>query len=257
MLLGSCLLLIGSAIFLGEGFNDLSAGSILWLIGFFLWGVGSFYALALALMALSVTPMMWDMRQRYRAWKGAHGALVLLVSTIFLQLGALLWIIIRPPGSWLLAALLYLLGSTIFTISQLILVRIRRMRSRCNACHNADAYFKPCMPFAAPLCPQMHMRWHYHVPFLTLLVAESPEVMMARMLGAGGVVAAPMLAAGAAGAAGGATAAKAQQASMVTTTTAAPAITSTAAAPAISEPLVAQQSASSAVAAQSTVQATV
>lgn len=82
---------------------------------------------------------------------------------------------------------------------------------------------------------QMHMRWHYHVPFLTLLVAESPEVMLARMLGAGAVAGAPMLAAGAAGGATAAKAVETQQASMVTTTTAAPAMTA-AAAPGVAAP---------------------
>lgn len=67
--LGSLLILIGSCIWIGKSFDDLSAGSILWLIGFFLWAMGVAYELSLAMAASSMAPLMADMRQRRRAWK--------------------------------------------------------------------------------------------------------------------------------------------------------------------------------------------
>jgi hypothetical protein len=158
-LLGSLLLLIGSCIFIGKSFDDVSAGSIIWMIGFTLWFIGISYELSLALMAQSMAPMMWDMRQRYRAWRGARGALVLLVATIFFMLGSLLYIVIRPPGSWLLGGLLWLVASSFFFLGQ---------------------------------CSLAFMRWQYHVPILTMLAAESTGAMLARSMGTGAVMAAPM-----------------------------------------------------------------
>lgn len=110
-------ILVGSAIFIGTGFSDVSTGAILWLIFFGVWAVSAFITTGVALMVLSVTPFMPDMMQRYRSWHGLLNALGLLISMIFFCLGAILWITIRPPGAWLIASLLYLTGSVFLTLT--------------------------------------------------------------------------------------------------------------------------------------------
>lgn len=48
--------------------------------------------------------------------QGVFGALVLLLASIFFSLGSILLIVIRPPGSFLVGALLFLAASIFLTL---------------------------------------------------------------------------------------------------------------------------------------------
>jgi hypothetical protein len=105
-LVGTILVLVGSAVFTGDNLSDAGAGAIIWLIGFTLWMFASLMEFGVALMVATAVVLMPTMLHRNRAWHGLLSSLLLLISLIFFALGSILFIARDPPGTCVLVAAL-------------------------------------------------------------------------------------------------------------------------------------------------------
>jgi hypothetical protein len=110
-LLAAVTVLIGSAVFSGGSLSAASAGAILLLIGFTIWGHAILISFGISYIAATVVTLMPDVAHRRYAWSGITATLFLLVEVILLNLASILLVVRDPPGIWLTAGLLYLVAA--------------------------------------------------------------------------------------------------------------------------------------------------
>ena len=133
--IATILVLIGSAIFSSGTLNGVSAGAIVLLTGFTMWGHAILIAFGISYIVSTVVVLMPDVLQRQYAWSGIVATLFLLVQFILLNLGSVLLVVRDPPGVWLTAGLLYLIGSIYGLVGWAI------------SHHGAYGYFTPILGF--------------------------------------------------------------------------------------------------------------
>lgn len=94
-LIATTIILIGSCVWSGSSLNSWSAGAMLLLIGYTLWGHALVAAFSIAYVVSTVVPMMPDYKQRRYAWASVTSTLVLVVSMILMNIACILLVSAR------------------------------------------------------------------------------------------------------------------------------------------------------------------
>lgn len=122
-LLGSIVLLVGSAFYLASrdepNEDQASAGTILWLIGSFIFLVGILLQTIMALIVAAVTALMAEMLHRQRAWFSIAATIMSMVGWVIFTVGAAAMVVMRGPGFLLFGSLLWLAASGLWVVAGL------------------------------------------------------------------------------------------------------------------------------------------
>lgn len=111
LLTGYISVFIGSCIFSGGSLSATGAGAILILIGFVLVTLAILILFAIAYIVSTVVTWMASYRERLYTWHNATSLLPLVVQYLLFNVASVALVVRDPPGIWLVAGLLFLVGS--------------------------------------------------------------------------------------------------------------------------------------------------
>jgi len=135
-LIGSCLLLIGSAIYLGGGLDNASTAGILWIIGAWIFLVGLILLSVINMVIGSVTALMTEMMHRQRAWFSVGSTMLFTFGMLLFTIGAAALAVTNTPGFTLFGSILWICAAAMWMWSFLV--------RGCGAWY----YFVPVLSFA-------------------------------------------------------------------------------------------------------------
>lgn len=110
-LIAVVLVLVGSAIFGGGSLDDASAGAIVMLLGFTMWGHAVLISYGVSYVVSTTVAFMTSPLERSYAWTSIASLIFVLVQLVLLNLATVLLVVRDPPGMWLTAGLLHLVAS--------------------------------------------------------------------------------------------------------------------------------------------------
>lgn len=95
------------------------AGTILWLIGSFIFLVGILLQTILALIVAAVTALMAEMLHRQRAWFSIAATIMSMIGWVIFTVGAAAMVVMRGPGFLLFGSLLWLAATGLWVVAGL------------------------------------------------------------------------------------------------------------------------------------------
>jgi hypothetical protein len=122
-LVATVILLIGAAVLVGGGLNNVGAGAVLFLIGFTLWTIALLSFFTVAFVISTVAPLMPLPLMRQFAWGSATSTLVLVTGMILYNVASISLVARDPPGLMLVAAIIYVIGSVYLLFGALLSMR--------------------------------------------------------------------------------------------------------------------------------------
>jgi osmotically inducible lipoprotein OsmB len=109
--IGFILVFIGACVFSGGDLDTVSAGAILFMIGFSLYTLHVLIMLGVAWTNATLAAIFTDPRQRNYAWVHKTSHVPLLIQSLFYLIGSITLVVRDPQGLWLGGGILFIVAS--------------------------------------------------------------------------------------------------------------------------------------------------